>query len=104
MVYSLVVTRGLRDLSGGSGTGRTFSETILQGMADAGGGHFYYMERLEQITDLITSEVGELLDVVARDAAIELIAPDPTTIRPLSPTRSQGAGGSVPLREAREPL
>ena len=42
------------------GVGEDFDETLLQGMADAGGGHFYYIERPEQITDLIASEVGEL--------------------------------------------
>ncbi|MEO7665060.1 MAG: VWA domain-containing protein, partial [Candidatus Limnocylindrales bacterium] len=56
------------------GVGEDFDETLLQGMADAGGGHFYYIERPEQITDLIASEVGELLEVVARDAAIEITA------------------------------
>jgi Ca-activated chloride channel family protein len=67
------------------GVGEDFDDTLLQGMADAGGGHFYYIERPEQITDLIASEVGELLEIVARDAAIELTAPDGMTIRPLSP-------------------
>ena len=74
------------------GVGEDFDETLLQGMADAGGGHFYYIERPEQITDLIASEVGELLEIVARDAAIELTAPDGMTIRPLSPYRFEQRG------------
>ena len=67
------------------GVGEDFDEALLQGMADAGGGHFYFIERPEQITDLIASEVGELLEIVARDAAIELTAPEGLTVRSMSP-------------------
>ena len=74
------------------GVGEDFDEALLQGMADAGGGHFSYIERPEQITDLIASEVGELLEIVARDAAIELTAPDGMTIRPLSPYLFEQSG------------
>ena len=74
------------------GVGEDFDETLLQGMADAGGGHFYYIERPEQITDLIASEVGGLLEIVARDVAIEITAPDGMTIRPLSPYRFEQRG------------
>ena len=74
------------------GVGEDFDDALLQGMADAGGGHFYYIERPEQITDLIASEVGELLEIVARDAAIEITAPDGMTIRPLSPYRFEQRG------------
>ena len=74
------------------GVGEDFDETLLQGMADAGGGHFYYIERPEQITDLIASEVGELLEIVARGAAIEITAPDGMTISPLSPYRFEQRG------------
>jgi len=52
----------------------------------------WYIERPEQITDLFASEVGELLEIVARDAAIELTAPDGMTIRPLSPYRFEQRG------------
>jgi Ca-activated chloride channel family protein len=74
------------------GVGEDFDEALLQGMADAGGGHFYYIERPEQITDLIASEVGELLEIVARDAAIEVTAPDGMTINPLSPYKFEQRG------------
>jgi hypothetical protein len=45
-------------------------------MADAGGGHFYFIADAAQIIDQIASEVGEMLDVVARDATLEVTAPD----------------------------
>lgn len=69
------------------GVGVDFDERLLTSMADAGGGHFYFIERPEQITDLIASEVGELLEVVARDAAIEITASEVMTVTPLSPFR-----------------
>ena len=50
------------------GIGEDFDERLLRGMADASSGRFYYIERPEQIPDLLTSELGELLEVVAHDA------------------------------------
>lgn len=47
--------------------GNDFDERLLQAMADAGGGHFYYIADAAQIRDHIASEVGETLEVVARD-------------------------------------
>lgn len=58
------------------GVGEDFDEQLLQSMADAGGGHFYFIANAAQIMDQIASEVGELLEVVARDATVEVTAPD----------------------------
>ena len=58
------------------GVGEDFDDALLQSMADAGGGHFYFIANAAQIVDLIASEVGELLEVVARDATVEVTAPD----------------------------
>jgi hypothetical protein len=58
------------------GVGEDFDEQLLQSMADAGGGHFYFIADAAQIVDQIASEVGELLEVVARDATVEVTAPD----------------------------
>lgn len=58
------------------GVGEDFDEQLLQSMADAGGGHFYFIANAAQIIDQIASEVGELLEVVARDATVEVTAPD----------------------------
>lgn len=67
------------------GVGEDFDEALLQSMADAGGGHFYFIGNAAQIQDLIASEVGELLQVVARDVNLVITAPDglePRTITP----------------------
>ena len=41
-------------------------------LATDGGGHFYFIEQPAQIPDFFTSELGEALDVVARDARLVL--------------------------------
>lgn len=67
------------------GVGADFDEVLLQAMATAGGGNYYYIGQAAQIADYITSEVGEALDVVARDVALEIEAPDGVVVESLSP-------------------
>ena len=67
------------------GVGNDFDETLLQELADAGGGHFYYIADAPQIRDAITSEVGETLEIVARDVRLEVTARDDIRIEPISP-------------------
>lgn len=74
------------------GVGNDFDERLLQRLADAGGGHFYYIADAPQIRDAITSEVGETLEVVARDVAIEITARDDIRIDPISPYTATGGG------------
>ena len=65
------------------GVGSDFDERLLNGMADAAGGHFYFIEQPAQIPDLLTSELGELLEVVARDACVTLRLPAGVAAAPL---------------------
>ncbi len=74
------------------GVGDDFDERLLQALADAGGGHFYYIADAPGIADAITSEVGETLEVVARDVALELTARDDIRIEPISPYRATAHG------------
>jgi Ca-activated chloride channel family protein len=74
------------------GVGNDFDERLLQELADAGGGHFYYIADAPQIHDAITSEVGETLEVVARDVALELTARDDIRVEPISPYRASTRG------------
>ncbi len=69
------------------GVGNDFDERLLQELADAGGGHFYYIADAPQIRDAITSEVGETLETVARDVALEITARDDVRIDAISPYR-----------------
>jgi Ca-activated chloride channel family protein len=73
------------------GVGEDFDEVLLQTMAAAGGGHFYYIADATSIRDLVTSEVGETLDVVAREVVLAVTGPDGIGIECLStyPARDQ---------------
>lgn len=57
------------------GVGVDFDERLLRDMAHEGGGNFYFLENAQQIPDLITSELGEALEVVIPRAAIEIEIP-----------------------------
>ncbi len=67
------------------GVGTDFDESLLQSMADAGGGHFYYIADAAQIRDHIASEVGETLEVVARDVQLEVIPSEGVHVEAISP-------------------
>jgi Ca-activated chloride channel homolog len=75
------------------GVGTDFDESLLQGMADAGGGHFYFIGNVAQMRDHITSEVGETLEVVAREVVLDIVVPDGVRIDALSPFRIESSGG-----------
>ncbi len=75
------------------GVGVDFDEALLQAMADNGGGHFYYASDVSQMRDHITSEVGETLEVVAREVVLELVLPENVRVDSLSPFRVEQSGG-----------
>src|SRR5262249_42096762 len=79
------------------GVGADFDERLLQAIADAGGGHFYFIESAAQIRDHMTSEVGESLEVVARDVELLVDAPEGTTVEALgswAPASRSGPNGT----------
>jgi Ca-activated chloride channel family protein len=67
------------------GVGEDFAEQMLGSMADTGGGHFYYVQRDEEIPATVAAEVGETLDVVARDVRLLLRADGPFGAVPQNP-------------------
>ena len=70
------------------GVGEDFDERLLAGLADAGGGHFYFLSNADQIPELIASEVGEALEVVRRSVVVEATLAHGMTGRALSRYRS----------------
>ena len=66
-------TRGITTTT--IGLGADFDERLLEAMAHAAGGHFYFVERAVQIADCLTSELGETLEIVARDVVVS-VRPD----------------------------
>jgi Ca-activated chloride channel family protein len=77
------------------GVGRDFDERLLQAMADNGGGNFYFIGDVAQMRDHITSEVGDTLEIVARDVVLELDVPLSVEVSALSPFRLERHGGLV---------
>ena len=77
------------------GVGSDFDERLLNGMADAAGGHFYFIEQPAQIPDLLTSELGELLEVVARDACLTLQLPAGVEAAPLGAFEFVGTDAGI---------
>ncbi len=57
------------------GVGEDFDEQLLRDVAEQGGGNAYYVESPVQIADLLTSELGEALEVVHRDVVVQLTLP-----------------------------
>ena len=71
------------------GLGADFDERLLEGMSRAGGGHFYFVEAPVQIADCLTGEVGETLEVVARDVAVVAHASQGVAVATLNSFRVQ---------------
>lgn len=57
------------------GVGLDFNEHLLAALAEQGGGHFYYIERPDQIPDVFRRELGELLTVVMREVFLSIALP-----------------------------
>ena len=72
--------------------GEDFDEHLLGAMSDEGGGHFYFVERDEQIPGIIKLEVGETLEVTVRGAQLRVPAAGLATVAPIAtfPTRREG--------------
>jgi Ca-activated chloride channel family protein len=77
------------------GVGDDFDERLLAGMADAGGGHFYFLSSARQIPELIASEVGEALQVVIPHASLELRLPTGVRAESLGRFRTSLTGGGA---------
>jgi Ca-activated chloride channel family protein len=54
------------------GVGDRFNEELLQRIATAGGGNFYYIANAAQISDYMMSELGEALEIVATGVTLSI--------------------------------
>jgi Ca-activated chloride channel family protein len=57
------------------GVGQDFNEFLLQALAEAGGGHFYFIDSPRQIPNYFKGELGELAETTAREATLTLKLP-----------------------------
>lgn len=54
------------------GIGNDYDERLLEAIATSSGGHSYDVETAVQIPDILTSELGEALEIVARDVVVTI--------------------------------
>ena len=80
------------------GLGTDFDEALLSRLASAGGGHFYFIEQASQIPDFFTSELGEALDVVARDATFEVTGTAGAAASLVNDLPSEAIPGGIRIR------
>lgn len=82
------------------GVGADFDERLLRDIAHEGGGNFYFIETAPQIPDLLTSELGEALEVVVREAELRVALPAGAESEPLNRNRFAYVDGGRELRVA----
>ena len=80
------------------GVGDDFDERLLREIAHESGGQFYFIETPPQIPDLLTSELGEALEVVLRDAMVQIALPPGAECELLNRYRSSPVVGDNTLR------
>ena len=80
------------------GVGAGFDELLMSGMARAGGGHGYFIQDARQIGDLLTSELAESLEVVARGASLSIHAPKGAKVELLSDFDARQEGETTTVR------
>ncbi len=80
------------------GVGDDFDERLLRDIAHAGGGQFYFIDTPTQIPEMITSELGEALEVVRRNAALTITLPPGADAELLNQYRTTYAQGDHELR------
>jgi len=80
------------------GVGADFDERLLRDIAHEGGGNFYFIETPAQIADLLTSELGEALEVVVREAVLHVELPARAEAEPLNRNRFARTGANGGLR------
>ena len=71
------------------GVGHDFNQFLLQRVADAGGGHFYFIDDPEVIPAFFHGELGEMLSTVAKDIVLEVGVPKGASVEPLNGVPSE---------------
>ena len=79
------------------GVGDDFDEVLLQSMAQAGGGHFHDIATAVQIRDHISSEVGEALEVVARNVTLDVTVPPEVRVETLGAFQARDGKGRTSI-------
>jgi len=77
------------------GVGLDFNEHLLEAMANAGGGNYYFIESPLGIPDLFVKEFKELAAVTARDVELTISIPPHVTVEVLGGWKNELSGGRL---------
>lgn len=77
------------------GVGADFDEDLLRGMAEAGGGHYFFAQGARDIPRFLQQEFGELVTVVAREASLTLRSFRGADLELLGDLQSENREGAV---------
>jgi len=61
------------------GVGDDYNEDLMAGLAEASDANYYYVQDTEKLPQIFAKELGEMLEVAARDVRIEITCPDGVT-------------------------
>ncbi|WP_437534988.1 VWA domain-containing protein [Sorangium sp. So ce726] len=76
------------------GLGEGFNEFLLGRLSEEGGGNFYFAARADELPGFVGREIGEVLSVVARDAALLIRAPEGVEVESLNDYPCTRDGGT----------
>jgi Ca-activated chloride channel family protein len=80
------------------GVGADFDEELLSKIATEGGGNFYFIEKPKQIPDSLTSELGETLEIAARDVVLDITCSTGVEAMVLNGFATDAVAGRVRVR------
>ncbi len=83
------------------GLGADYNEDLMTGVADHGGGNYYFVEKSELIADTLNDEIGQMAATVAKNVALHVTLKDGVTVEKVHGwvTRTDGDTIVVPLGE-----
>jgi Ca-activated chloride channel family protein len=79
------------------GVGNGFDEEVLEGIADHGGGNFYYIEKADDIPTIFARELEGLCSVVAQNVQLSLNLKDNATLTHLFGYQAEDVNGLLTL-------
>lgn len=80
------------------GIGNDYDERLLEAIATSSRGHSYNVETAVQIPDILTSELGEALETVARDVVVRVRPSLSAGVGPTFRSGLSGSGGTVTIK------